>query len=93
MVENHATIEQKAEGFDLADFLIQEQQEVNQFNNFVDRYNSKLEIILSDESLKRDFEIILDEQKSIAIYNGSSEVEAERICRQPENLRSVAWSV
>jgi hypothetical protein len=94
LIETHATIEQKAEGFDLADFLIQEQQEVNQFNNFVDSYNAKLETVLSDERLKRDFETILDERKSILVIDGGlSETEAERICRQPENLRSVAWSV
>jgi hypothetical protein len=93
LIENRATIEQKANGYDLADFLIEQQAEINQFNNFVDRYNAKLETVLNDESLKRDFETILDEQKAIAIYNGESEGEAERICRQPENLRSVAWSV
>jgi predicted RNA-binding Zn-ribbon protein involved in translation (DUF1610 family) len=93
LIENHATDEQRANGYDLADYLISQQIEINQFNNFVDRYNAKLETVLSDERLKRDFETILDEQKAIAIYNGESETEAERICRQPENLRSVAWSV
>jgi hypothetical protein len=94
LIENHATDEQKANGYDLADYLINEQTEINQFNNFVDRYNSKLETVLNDERLKRDFETILNEQKSILIINGGlSEGEAERICRQPENLRSVAWSV
>jgi hypothetical protein len=93
LIERQATSEQKASGFDLADFLINEQTEINQTNDFIDRYNAKLEIILSDEKLKRDFETILDEQKSIAIYNGESETEAERICRQPENLRSVALSL
>jgi hypothetical protein len=49
---------------------------------------------LNDEKLKRDFETILDERKSILVIDGGlSETEAERICRQPENLRSVAWSV
>jgi hypothetical protein len=93
LIESHATDAQREGGYDLADFLINEQTEINQFNNFVDRYNAKLEMVLSDERLKRDFETILNEQKAIAIYNGESETEAERICRQPENLRSVAWSV
>jgi hypothetical protein len=93
LIENHATDEHKANGYDLADYLINEQSEINQFNNFVDRYNAKLEKVLNDESLLTDFETILDERKAIAIYNGESETEAERICRQPENLRSVALSV
>jgi hypothetical protein len=93
LIETHATDEQRANGFDLADFLINEQTEINQFNNFVDRYNAKLEMVLNDESLLTDFETILDERKAIAIYNGESETEAERICRQPENLRSVALSL
>jgi hypothetical protein len=94
LIENFASSEQKQNQYDLADYLIEQQVEINQFNNFVDRYNAKLEIILSDEKLKRDFETILDEQKAVAVINGGlSEHEAERICRQPDNIRSVAWSV
>jgi hypothetical protein len=94
LIENFASSEQKQNQYDLADFLINQQAEINQFNNFVDRYNAKLETVLNDEKLKRDFEIILDEQKSILIINGGlSEGEAEELCRQPENLRSIAWSV
>ncbi len=86
LIENHATAEQKADGYDLADYLINQQKEINQTN-------SKLEIVLNDQSLFADFETILNEQKAIAIYNGLSEAEAERICRQPGNVRSVALSV
>jgi hypothetical protein len=50
-------------------------------------------MVLNDEKLKRNFETILDEQKAVAIYNGESETEAERICTQPENLRSVVMSL
>jgi hypothetical protein len=93
LIENRATGAQREGGYDLADFLISQQIEINQTNNFIDRYNAKLEKVLNDEKLKRDFETILDEQKAIAIYNGSSEAEGEAICRQPDNLRSVALSV
>lgn len=94
LIENFASSEQKQNQYDLADYLINQQIEINQFNNFVDRYNAKLEIILSDERLKRDFETILDEQKSISIINGGlSETEAERKCTHPDNVRSIAWSV
>jgi hypothetical protein len=94
LIENHATDEQKANGYDLADYLINQQIEINQFNNFVDSYNAKLETVLNDESLLTDFETILDEQKSILIINGGlSEGEAERKCRHPENIRAVVLSV
>jgi hypothetical protein len=94
LIETHATGAQREGGYDLADYLISQQTEINQFNNFVDSYNAKLEMVLNDESLKRDFEIILDEQKSILVIDGGlSETEAERICRQPENIRAVVLSV
>jgi hypothetical protein len=94
LIENFATDEQKQNQYDLADYLIEQQRHINQFNNFVDSYNGKLETVLNDESLKRDFETILDEQKSISIINGGlSETEAERVCTQPENIRAVVLSV
>ncbi len=94
LIENFASSEQKRNQYDLADYLIEQQREINQFNNFVDSYNAKLEMVLNDESLKRDFETILDERKSILVIDGGlSEGEAEAICRQPDNVRSVAWSV
>jgi hypothetical protein len=87
LIESHATAEQKVNGYDLADYLINQQKEINQTN-------SKLETVLNDESLRSDFETILDEQKSVLIINGGlSELEAERICRQPENVRTVVMSV
>ena len=93
LIETRATAAQKENGYDLADYLINQQTEINQFNNFVDSYNGKLEKVLNDESLKQDFNLILDEQKAIAIYNGESESEAERICTQAENVRSVVMSL
>ncbi len=50
-------------------------------------------MVLNDESLLADFEMILDEQKAVAVYNGLSELEAERLCTQPENVRSVVMSI
>ncbi len=93
LIENHATDEQKANGYDLADYLINQQDEINEFNGFTDSYNCKVEMILKCKQLFTDFETILDEQKAIAVYNGLSELEAETVCTQPENLRSVALSV
>jgi ketopantoate reductase len=86
--------ESGANGYDLADYLINQQAEINELNEVYDAYNSKLEMVLNDESLKQDFNSILGEQKAIAMYNGGlSENEVERICRQPENMRSVVMSV
>ncbi len=93
LIENFATDEQKQNGYDLADYLISEQNEINEFNEFTDAYNSKLKMVLNDESLRSDFETILDEQKAIAIYNGSSEEEAERLCTQADYVRFAVRSV
>jgi hypothetical protein len=86
LIENFATDQQKQNQYDLADYLINQQKEINQTN-------SKLEAVFNDQSLFADFNLILNEQKAIAIYNGLSETEAERISRQPGNVRSVALSV
>jgi hypothetical protein len=93
LIETHATDEQRANGYDLADYLINQQAEINERNEFIDRYNSKLETVLNDDSLQCDFETILDEQKAIAIYNGSTEQEAEAIVTRPENLRRIILSL
>ncbi len=93
LIENHATAEQKANGYDLADYLIEQQREINELNEFYDAYNSKVDLVLNDESLWSGFNLFLDEQKAIAIYNGATEPEAETICTQPGNVRSVALSV
>ncbi len=93
LIETHATDEQRANGYDLADYLINQQKEINERNEFIDRYNSKIEMVLNDESLRCDFETILNEQKAIAIYNSESEAEAERICTRPENVRNIVLSL
>jgi hypothetical protein len=93
LIENYATDEQKANGYDLADYLINQQREINELNEVYDAYNSKVDLVLNDESLFDGFNLFLDEQLAIAIYNGESEAEAERIYTQPENLRSVVMSI
>jgi hypothetical protein len=42
LIETRATDEQKAEGYDLADYLINQQREINAYNQFVDTHNSQL---------------------------------------------------
>ncbi len=43
LIERRATDEQKAEGFDLADYLIQEQMGINEYNIFVDAHNLQID--------------------------------------------------
>jgi hypothetical protein len=93
LIENHATAEQKANGYDLADYLINEQVERLTHNWRVDNYNYKLDKILNDESLFAVFNSILDEQKAIAVYNGATEAEAERLCAQVDFVRFAVRSV
>jgi hypothetical protein len=93
LIENFATSEQMQNQYDLADYLINQQKDINELNEVYDAYNSKVELILNDESLFNGFKLFLEEQKAIAIYNGESEAEAERICTQPGNVRAVALSV
>ncbi len=94
LIENFAIDEQKQNQYDLADYLIEQQKGINKRNEFIDSYNSKLETVLSDETLKRDFETILDERIAVAVINGGlSESEAERIFTLPQNLRSVVSSI
>ena len=94
LIEDHTTEEQKQNGFDLADYLIDQQREINRANDFVYRYNAKLKTVLKDEKLIRDFEMILDEQKAVAVINGDlAEAEAEALCAHPSNVRSVVFSL
>ena len=91
LIEMHGTDAQKANGYDLADYLVAEQTTINQMNRFIDCWNAE---ISNDENSNRNFEAILDEQKAVMIVDGAlSEDEAERICRLPENLLNVALTV
>lgn len=94
LVEIHGSQIEKHKGFDLADYLIQEQKAKNQYNSFVDCYNALLEKVLNDESLMQEFETNLDEQKAVLITDGNlSEIEAERIITNSENLRKIVMSL
>lgn len=62
LIETRATAAQKAEGFDLADYLIDEQRRINDHNNFTDRYNNALESVLNNESMFAAVNRIIDAQ-------------------------------
>lgn len=94
LIDNHATGEQKANGYDLADYLIEEQTEINRLNHFADCYNTKLISVMNDESLFRQFETILDEQKAIRVIDGDlSDTEAEAQISNSENFRNIVLSL
>ncbi len=89
LIETQSTGGEKETGFDLADYLIAEQNRTNQYNSIVDNYNKKLDKVLIDKSLIRDFETILDEQKAILMIDGNlSETQAESYITKAENIRS-----
>ena len=90
LIEMHGTDSEKENGFDLADYLIQEQKNINQYNSFVDEYNAKINLILSDENSIRNFQTIFEERKSIMMIDGElSEDEAEKLMLQTDNLRQI----
>ncbi len=94
LIENFATDEQKTNQYDLADYLIEQQNEINEINEFTNSYNSKLEMVLNDEKLKRNFETILDEQKAVFMIDGNlSEIEAGTQITKAENFRSIVLSL
>jgi hypothetical protein len=95
LIENRTESAEKAEGYDLADYLISEvSDQRNEFNLYADRYNAALERVQADESLMCDFDTILDEQKSILIINGGlSDDEAETEIRDFNNLRRTVLSL
>jgi hypothetical protein len=78
LIENQATDEQKRNQYDLADYFIEQQREINRINRFIDSYNSKYES--TDEANYADFETILDERISIIEFDSNlSRREAEKV--------------
>ena len=95
LIEINGTASEKENGFDLADYLIDEQiDRLEEQNNFADFYNAKLEKVLENEELLADLDKILDEQKSILIIDGKvTENEAESQVTRAENVRNVVLSL
>ena len=76
-----------------ADYFICEQRQLNEYNLFVDAYNAAVDKCRNDESLMRDVETILDEQKAVMMIDGKlSEAEADRYINRAENLRTAVMS-
>lgn len=94
LIETHGTDEQKASGYDLADYLINQQREINKYNECADKYNAQLAAVLNDVDLKARLHSFLDEQKAVMIVDGElSNAEAECLVTRPANLRRVVASL
>ncbi|MGI8542823.1 MAG: DUF6371 domain-containing protein [Aridibacter sp.] len=94
LINTNASDTERTNGFDLADYLISEQTEINDQNKIITSINEKLSIVENDAELYEQFNIILDEQKSILIIDGGrSEMEAEKIISEPQNVRSIVMSL
>lgn len=94
LIENHATDEQKAAGYDLVDYLINQQREINEYNENSDAYNARLDAVLKNEDLKASFNLILDEQKAVMMIDGGlSDEKSEYLITRPDNLRLVVMSL
>lgn len=95
LIETLGTALEKENGWDLADYLINAQiDRLERHNEFVDRYNAKLDMVLNDEKLYRDFETTLEEQKSILMIDGGlSCSDAEAMVTVPGNVRSIVLSL
>ncbi|MBK7706477.1 MAG: hypothetical protein IPJ30_12035 [Acidobacteria bacterium] len=94
LIERNATSEEKANGFDLADYLIRELQKRNEYNAYVDHYNAALEIVLADRTMIDAVNAILDEQIAVMTFDGCiAEDNAEQLVCVAENLRRVVLEV
>ena len=79
--------EQKKEGYDIADFLIEQRRKEVWSREL---YNRKVDLINAEESLRTEFEMNLEERKAIMIIEGGlSENEAEAALFSPQNIQSL----
>lgn len=104
LIESRGTSVEKAKGYDLADYLIEQANNTNRLNKIIDRINEsfdfqdqlriEFEWLEYDESLKTDFPTILDERISILEINGNlPRNAAERFAMSPENIRQMVQNL
>ncbi len=94
LIENFATDQQKRNQYDLADYLINQQTEINEINEFIDSYNFAVDKTQACAVLPHELKTILEETISIIEINGNlSRIEAETIAYTPDYLRSVVMSI
>jgi len=81
IIEDAATGEEKKNGYDLADYLINGELKAQKWNEYADAYNEKVDKILSDENLLDLFNELLDERAAI--------MDSEEEALKPENVRAI----
>ncbi|MEZ5425247.1 MAG: DUF6371 domain-containing protein [Pyrinomonadaceae bacterium] len=95
LIERFGTESEKKSGFDIADYLINEQvAKLEEYEKFASSYNEKLDLVLRSTDLCSDFEVIFEEQKAILMIDGGlSETEAENQLLDLVNLRRIVSAV
>lgn len=94
LIETHASDQEKREGYDLADYLINEQIQVNEHNAFAARYNFALENVLKNKILFDQFNRAFDTQKAnLMLYGGLSARDAELDVSRVETVRQIVLNV
>lgn len=66
LIEDFASDEERKNGFDLADYLIKSELSAQKHNLEADRYNAKIDLILSDPELFERYEDICAEREAVA---------------------------
>lgn len=94
LIEKSATDAEKAEGYDLADYLISEQMQINEHNFRADSYNAKLQKVLSDKNSLIEFERTFDLEKSkLMLYGNLPAHQAEQRVSELNNLRKIVTNL
>lgn len=83
IIEDTASDNERQNGFDLADYLIRGEIKAQKWNEYVDNYNSKVEMILGDEGLSAYFLEFYAERLAIM---ETEKLEAEEIRRLVDYL-------
>lgn len=85
LIEDSATADERAAGFDLADYLIKGELAAQKHNARADSYNAKVDLILNSDELFQTFNEFLDERIAI--------MESEDAALKPENLRLIVEQI
>lgn len=81
LIESSGTAEEKRDGYDLADYLINQQKAINEHNSNADDYNRRLDRVLSDRSLTEYFNDCYLERQILMEVDEPPESEIRTIVR------------
>lgn len=94
LIEAHATSEQKSNGYDLADYLIDEQYAIKEHNAFTDRYNDALECVQQNPTLMNEVNRRIDSHIA-RLMRGSNltRTQADNEVMRSNTVRSIVIDV